>query len=413
MTQERKDELYDQMIAWICEQHGDEELFQLLCGQFGMSKEELHDHCIESLDSFFPEGSPRERLAMRVADNFQEYQERWMQMEPWELIECCEVLASVTRMAEELPERVNEEEARFLLRFQDPLKLVCDVWINKNGTHARVSEEAMTNLLRSLRDHGVDENVYALAPEHSQEAKRKEASPESQREKRPEEDARERFYDELQTCLARNGFTSGEEDNGLLPVFWQDEPLCRVTAGGGIQYRKDEVDREGGSEALDRVIDMAATTAEYMRMLETSPPLKAQGLEGDYRLLADFNGTVLAAHPTGQGTEFVTWEWDYPHTGMWQGHYYGTNYAGAKQDFALRSGLIPQTLLFEPEQLQDLYRCCEKTLELDESLTYLDAERLTSLEEKIEAISPGIGDRVEEILRQEQEAQTKQEQTMY
>ena len=217
---------------------------------------------------------------------------------------------------------------------------------------------------------------------------------ELQREKKAESGPRDRLYAELRTCLARNGFTSGEEDNGLLPVFWQDEPLCRVTAGGGIQYRKDEVDREGGSEALDRVIDMAATTAEYMRMLETSPPLKAQGLEGDYRLLADFNGTVLAAHPTGQGTEFVTWEWDYPHTGMWQGHYYGTNYAGAKQDFALRSGLLPQEQFFTPEELKDLYRCCERTLELDEDLTYSDGERLDRLLEHLEALSPGIGEQI-------------------
>ena len=60
--------------------------------------------------------------------------------------------------------------------------------------------------------------------------------------------------------------------------------------------------------------------------MENTPPLPAKGLEGDYRLLADFNGTVLAGHPTGQGVEFVTWEWDYSHTGMWQGHYYGNNY---------------------------------------------------------------------------------------
>ncbi len=227
------------------------------------------------------------------------------------------------------------------------------------------------------------------------------------------EEARKRYYKEVGLRLRQAGLAVGEEKDGLLPVDWQGEPLCRLTAGGGLQYRKDQVDRDGGPETLEQVIRITGETAEYMRLLEEAPALKAQGLEGDYRLLADFNGTVLAAHPTGQGTEFVTWEWDYPHTGMWQGHYYGTNYPGAKQDFALRSGLIPQTLLFEPEQLQDLYRCCEKTLELDESLTYLDAERLTSLEEKIEAISPGIGDRVEEILRQEQEAQTKQEQTMY
>ena len=28
--------------------------------------------------------------------------------------------------------------------------------------------------------------------------------------------------------------------------------------------------------------------------METAPQLKASGLEGDYRILADFNGTVLA-----------------------------------------------------------------------------------------------------------------------
>ncbi len=55
MTQERKDQLYDQMIAWICEHiKNDEDLFLTLNGHFGMTKEELHDHCIESLDSFFP-----------------------------------------------------------------------------------------------------------------------------------------------------------------------------------------------------------------------------------------------------------------------------------------------------------------------------------------------------------------------
>lgn len=55
MTQERKDQLYDEMIAWICEHNPyDEDLFLVLTEHFGMTKEELHDHCIESLDRFFP-----------------------------------------------------------------------------------------------------------------------------------------------------------------------------------------------------------------------------------------------------------------------------------------------------------------------------------------------------------------------
>ncbi len=208
------------------------------------------------------------------------------------------------------------------------------------------------------------------------------------------EEARKRYYKEAGLRLRQAGLSVGEEKDGLLPVDWQGEPLCRLTAGGGLQYRKDQVDRDGGPETLEQVIRIAGETAEYMRLLEEAPRLKAQGLEGDYRLLADFNGTVLAAHPADRGTEFVTWEWDYDHTGMWQGHYYGTNYAGAKQDFALRSGLLPQDWLFTPEELKDLYRCCERTLDLDEDLTYSDGERLDRLREHLEALSPGIGERI-------------------
>lgn len=57
MTQERKDELYELMIAWICEHNtNDEDLFLVLTEHFGMTQEELHDHCIESLDRFFTDG---------------------------------------------------------------------------------------------------------------------------------------------------------------------------------------------------------------------------------------------------------------------------------------------------------------------------------------------------------------------
>lgn len=44
------------MIAWICEHiPNDEDLYLTLHGHFGMTKDELHEHCIDSLDRFFPE----------------------------------------------------------------------------------------------------------------------------------------------------------------------------------------------------------------------------------------------------------------------------------------------------------------------------------------------------------------------
>lgn len=70
MTQERKDQLYDQMIAWICEHHeNDKDLFLVLTEHFGMTKEELHDHCIESLDSFFPAEEAEERETETVSES--------------------------------------------------------------------------------------------------------------------------------------------------------------------------------------------------------------------------------------------------------------------------------------------------------------------------------------------------------
>lgn len=52
MTQERKDQLFDKMIEWICEHISDsEDLFHTLHNYFGMTKEELNDCGIESLDA--------------------------------------------------------------------------------------------------------------------------------------------------------------------------------------------------------------------------------------------------------------------------------------------------------------------------------------------------------------------------
>ena len=62
-------------------------------------------------------------------------------------------------------------------------------------------------------------------------------------------------------------------------------------------------------QACERATDLACTVREYMTLLEQAPPLQAQSLTGDYRLLADFNGAVLAAHPTRLGVQFVTWDW--------------------------------------------------------------------------------------------------------
>ena len=94
-------------------------------------------------------------------------------------------------------------------------------------------------------------------------------------------------------------------------------------------YRQECVDVPGAQDALQSVIDIAKMTSEYMAILETAPRLKASGLTGDYRVLADFGDAVLAGHPSERGVQFVTWEWDFDREGVHHGHYFQDDYDAA------------------------------------------------------------------------------------
>ena len=145
--------------------------------------------------------------------------------------------------------------------------------------------------------------------------------------------------------------------------------------------------------------------------LRKQPFLKADGLEDGYKVLADFNGTVLAGVQSKHGVHFVTWDWAYGHTGVCHGHYFMENYAGAKQDFAIRSGLIQKEQLFSTEQLTEIYRCCTDSVNEDFfELTDKQVELIHSVQQQIEICVPDLDERV----RQQEDAQERasQEQTM-
>ena len=137
---------------------------------------------------------------------------------------------------------------------------------------------------------------------------------------------KELYYKELGIALGRSGFTSMPERDGFLPVEYESRPLCRVNAGGSVFYNQDDVNTLERESACRRVIDSAAIVQEYMTLLERAPVLHAAGLNEPYKELAEFNGTVLAGRQTDHGAKFVTWDWDFNHVGLNQGHYQSLPY---------------------------------------------------------------------------------------
>ena len=202
------------------------------------------------------------------------------------------------------------------------------------------------------------------------------------------ETAQLRFLEETAIRLRQNGFTVEPIEDHHLPVCWEKGHLCRITGKGSVFYRREDVDTPQAEAALYRVEDIAAKTLEYMTAMEYAPQLKASGLTGDYRILADFGDAVLAGHPAERGVQFVTWEWDFDRKGVHHGHYFQGDYEAAKRDFTVRSGLVPKDALFEPEQLAEIYCALRFVREQDESLSFGRDRELAELMEQVGGLLP-------------------------
>ena len=191
--------------------------------------------------------------------------------------------------------------------------------------------------------------------------------------------------------------------------------MCRATESGGIQYgQRDTVDSDA-EQARSRITNIASVVREYMTLIEQAPDLKADGLGKNYEPLANFNGAVLAGHPSRYGVEFITWEWSYGRTGLWQGHYYGpgsgsSGYLSAKQDFCVRFGLMDQHHMFTNEQLAEVYRCVHETLEGAEITTPERLKLLEGVSEQSRRAMPDLAELISQTKERELEAMSEEEQ---
>ncbi len=163
--------------------------------------------------------------------------------------------------------------------------------------------------------------------------------------------------------MQRAGFDAGQPDGTSLPIRWNGEEIGTITENGSVRYRSEPELSTAAKEALEQVTEITTVTREYMTALETAPPLDVVGLSDRFKILADFNSVVLAGRYGKNGVNFVTWNWDYDRKSVNLSHYFMSDYKAAKQDFAVRAGLVNSQLLFSDEQLRVIsFWCCPKKI---------------------------------------------------
>ena len=213
---------------------------------------------------------------------------------------------------------------------------------------------------------------------------------------------KERFLQEVEQKLLRKELDARLLEDGLIRVKWNGQPLCSVDRDGIVRFRPADITGAEVDRQLRTVTQTATQVKEYMRIFERAPALKAIGLEDTFKVLADFGDAVLAGQLGKKGARFVTWEWDFDRQGVHSGHYFMENYEAAKQDFAVRAGLVERQRLFSDEQIAVIKNACEFALEDDATLSYAEEKQLQSVQEQIELLLP----------QQTQEQRPTMEQTM-
>ena len=213
---------------------------------------------------------------------------------------------------------------------------------------------------------------------------------------------KEQFLQEVERKLLRKELDARLLEEGLVHVRWNKQPLCSVDRDGIVRFRPADITGPEVDRQLRTVIQTAGHVKEYIRIFERAPALKAIGLEDSYKVLADFGDAVLAGRSCKTGAKFVTWEWEFERQGVHAGHYFMENYEAAKQDFAVRAGLVESQRLFSDEQIAVIKNACEFALEDDATLSYAEEKQLHSVQEQIELLLP----------QQTQEQRPTMEQTM-
>ena len=211
-----------------------------------------------------------------------------------------------------------------------------------------------------------------------------------------------KYFAELARRLRAAGITAGHPEKNRLTVLLNNQPVLSVSAGSDVFLPAGSNQPEAG-ELYHKVAQTADEVYAYVEAVQTAPLLHASGLSEKFHLLADFGGAVLAGREleNGWGYQFVTWIWDHDRTGVSHGHYYEEDFQGAKQDFAVRSGLISKAQLFSPEELTQLYRATDYLLDEGPEPEDGQLKALQTSRTKIEYTVPDLAERLEQSQGQE------------
>ena len=170
----------------------------------------------------------------------------------------------------------------------------------------------------------------------------------------------EKFLQQVHRKLNEQGIANAKLRDTCIDIYEGENEIFKIDREGGMFYASDNRFRDVVDRLHEIIQPIVCEVDEYLRAMENGTELKARDFDMPYIKIAEYNEVVLAGREHSNGSfEFATW--NYKNNSLYHGHY-TTDYKGAREDFATRSGLVNKNLLFNKSELVEIYRCIEDTL---------------------------------------------------
>jgi hypothetical protein len=181
---------------------------------------------------------------------------------------------------------------------------------------------------------------------------------------------------EFMRRLGAEGYHFTLDKNGAGAVLDGDASV-NISESGSVAYSRNN------ERLAFSVRDIRDEVDEYVTAYQNAAP----GDNGKTRTLLKFNGAELAARELVHGgMDFVTWRLD--RNGKREIGHYLDSYTEAKEDFALRAGLIDRNKMFSETELTVIRSNLSDYMELDggENISGKDERAMQSVIQKIDDI---------------------------
>ena len=102
------------------------------------------------------------RLGFKIKQCYEALRKEWCAKPPEEIVAMADKIFAVQLAAEHLAKAVNENQAEFLLKFQNPLDMVSDEWLSRTRDDFLLAAEDLSDMTDYLMDADDLEEMYPL-----------------------------------------------------------------------------------------------------------------------------------------------------------------------------------------------------------------------------------------------------------